>query len=307
MKKIQKRILGLLGLVLVAVMTVVAAFMPGPDASAVDTTSVTDTIQVRVLDETPSVTILSPSSGSITSSLDEPIKIGYVYLKEYHVTITYVDSEGVEHTEPLADVTTPDETGEHTYSFREIGEEYGYGKYIIRVTGKGLDGSSVQDSVGFEYAAITADAAMNDDTGTASVDLTYDTDDPGLDEDEKVAKVVIRIEDENGNAIPGIAPIVVNAPTKHVEIPFDEYGLPSGIYRLVLTPYNASGEELYRKIVLFVKYDEMLVPDTGGLFKGLNISQTDYLITGLGVFLVVGIGGIVFMSKRGKNTTKRRK
>ncbi|MBR2840059.1 hypothetical protein IKE82_01890 [Candidatus Saccharibacteria bacterium] len=307
MKKTHKKILGFLGLVSVVAMTIFAALLPTPSASATETATVTDVIQVRVLDETPSVSITNPKSGDLITSLDEPITIDYVYLRNYDVTVTYIDSDGIEHTELLASTTTPEETGEKSYSFREIGEEYGYGKYIIRVTGEGLDGSSVQDSIQFEYAAITADVTMDDDTGTASVDLQYDTDDAGLDDDEKVVKVVINVYDENGNLVPEISPIVVNAPNKHVEIPFGEYGVPSGTYKLILTPYNASGTALYREIVLYVKYEEMLVPDTGGLFKGLNISQSDYLITGIGIFLVVGIGGIVFISRRGKNTTKRRK
>lgn len=294
-------------------MTICAAFMPGPEASATGS-EVEDTISVRVLDEKPSVHITNPQSNTMISSLNGPISVSYTYLKKYGstMTITYIDSEGAEHTETIIGPEDPleGETGEISFPFREYGEKYGYGRYIISMTGEGLDGERVNDSVEFEYVAATGSVTQDDTTGAVNVDLDYDTDDPSLSDDEKVAKVVITITDENGNPIPGVDPITVSAPTKHYELPFEELGLPSGTYKIVVTPYNAKGVELYRSVALTLKYDEMVVPstaDTGGLFKGLNISSTDYLITGLGVFLVVGIGGIVFMSKRGKNTTKRRK
>ena len=308
MKRTQKRVLGLLGLVLVAAMTIVAAFMPSPTASA--TTSVTDTIMVRVLDEVPSVEITSPLAGELVSSLNEPITVSYTNTKNFTITVTYVDENGVEHTETIADVDTPDEVGEQSFSFRDMGEEYGYGKYTVKITGEGLDGSAIEDTIQFEYVAVTADATVDEDNGVVNVDLGYDTDDDGIDEDNKVAKIEVNVYDENGNLVSDISPIVVDAPTKHVEIPFDEYGLPSGDYTITVQPYNAKGQELYRMITLKVRYDELLVPstaDTGGLFKNLNISQTDYLVTGLLVFGVVGIGGAIFISRRGKSSSRRRK
>lgn len=307
MRKTQKKILGLLGLVLVAVMTIFAAFMPNPSASAIEAVGTSDSLEIRVLDEVPSISILNPQSDSLTSSLNDSIMVNYVNLKEFTVTVYYVDSEGVEHETESIPVETPDETGVQEFSFREMGGEYGYGKYIVRVTGDGLDGSDVQDAVWFEYVAIVADATVDEDNGTVSVDLAYDADDEGLSDDEKAGQIVINIYDENGNPVPGISPIIINAPTKHIDISFDEYGLPSGNYKITVTPYSVSGKELYRTLSLYVKYDEILVPDTGGLFKGLNISQNDYLITGVGIFLVVGIGGIIFINRRSKSNSRRRK
>ena len=314
MKKTQKRMLGFLSLVLVAAMTVFAALLPNP-ASAVDVTSVTDTISVTVLDDIPTISITSPASGSAVSSLDTPLTIKYYNMASYKLTIKHIREDGSEDEErTVAEEDTSsapvDETFEATYGFREFGKEFGYGKYVLTLTGTGLDGSTVQDSIWFDYVAVTADVTMDDNTGTASVDLNYDENDSGLSDDERVAKVVIVINDENGNPVPGISPIVVEAPGKHVEIPFDEYGLPSGNYKITVQGYNANGDALHQMMSYWVRYDEILVPstaDTGGLFKNLNISQTDYLITGVGIFLVVGIGGIIFINKRSKSTSRRRK
>ena len=57
MKKTHKKILGLFGLVLVVAVTVFAAFLPAPKTQAVDTTTVTDTISVRVVGSTPVVNL----------------------------------------------------------------------------------------------------------------------------------------------------------------------------------------------------------------------------------------------------------
>ena len=43
--------------------------------------------------------------------------------------------------------------------------------------------------------------------------------------------------------------------------------------------------------------EDIVVPNTGGLFESLNISQSDYLITGLIIFFVVGVGGAIFIAK----------
>ena len=63
MKKTKKRVLGLLGLGLVAVTTIFAASLPGPEAAAVETNSVTDTIVVRVVGKDPLLEITSDQDG----------------------------------------------------------------------------------------------------------------------------------------------------------------------------------------------------------------------------------------------------
>ena len=101
-------------------------------------------------------------------------------------------------------------------------------------------------------------------------------------------------------------------PVEKVEIPFDQYGISEGEYTLVIQPFNSADEALFDTVVLNINYtgeEDIVVPstaDTGGMFKNLNISRADYLITGLGLFLIVGIGGIVFIHKHGKSNKRRR-
>ena len=83
MKKTHKKVFGLLGLALVVGMTAVAALLPGSETSAATSTSFTDTISVRVLDEVPSITVVSPTSGEEIMSRDNPLVINYTNLKNF--------------------------------------------------------------------------------------------------------------------------------------------------------------------------------------------------------------------------------
>ena len=242
--------------------------------------------------------------------MDQPIDLTYSNMDKYTISITFIDDEGIEHTEILDDVENIDGSGNATYDFRHFGEIYGYGKYIITVTGTGIDQSSVQDTIEFEYVAVLPETGVNPDNSNPTLDLDYITDDPGLSEDDIVDHITIDILDGNGNPIPGLSPVTVKPPLKDIEIPFDQYDLPNGDYTLVITPYNAADEALFKQFTILIHYggeEPIVVPstaDTGGLFKNLNIASSDYLITGLGIFLIVGFSAIVFLGKKGRNAKK---
>ena len=313
MKKTQKKIVGLFGLVLVVAMTIIATFLPSPGASALST--LTDNITVVVVSNEPSATISSPASGETFLTPEHDIVIDYSHLNSYKIIVTYTDINGVETTETYVEENAPAEHGPASYDFRSIAERYGYGDYVITLEAEGDDGSALGDSIEFQYIAIEAEPSKDEETGKTYVDLDFDQDQESLTEDLKIDYIIINVYDKDGNIVESMSPITIKPPVGRVEIPFGE-DMPAGDYILVAQPYNAAGEE-YNTVVMKVTYDgeeeeeeeDIVVPDTadtGGLFKNLNISRTDYLITGIGVFLVVGIGSIIFMSKRGK-TNKRRK
>ena len=58
MKKTQKKAFGILGLLLVIVMTIFAAIIPGPGATALS--SVTDVVEIRVVGTGPHVEFTNP-------------------------------------------------------------------------------------------------------------------------------------------------------------------------------------------------------------------------------------------------------
>lgn len=318
MKKTQKKIFGVLGLFLVLVTTIYAALIPGPAASAAtDTNTIVDTIKVRVLDGAPNVTITSPQNDAVISTLDEVISLSYGNTKSYKLIATYLgpnEWEGDEYPSmTIAEAETPEEFGDDVrYSFRPVGEWMGYGKYILTLTGIGLDDSVIEDTIQIEYVAIDASASIDEETNQIYVDLTNNSTEDGVREEDKVEKIIIKIYDENGNEVPGISPVTINDPTtERVDLDFGKYDLPDGKYTIVAQGYNIDGVGLYRPISMTVWYEEILIPstgtpDTGGFMQNLNISRVDYLVTGLIVFAILGVGGIVLVAKRGKSTSNRR-
>ena len=319
MKKTHKKIIGLFGLVFVVAMTIFATFLPSPGASALS--SVTDEITVVVLGGEPSASINNPDSGDKFLTPDQVIDIDYSNIKSYRIVLTYTDEDGNVTTATVIENNTPGEHGPDSYNFRPIAESYGYGTYVFRLEAVGNDDSSLGDAVEFEYVAIEADTTTDSETGNPNVNLDFDQDQDSLTEDLKIDQVIITVYDKDGNPVEDMPPIVVKPPVEQVEIPFDDYGIPVGEYILVAQPFNAAGESLFETVTMTVDYkgkkaepapeedEDIVVPstaDTGGLFKNLNISRTDYLVTGIGLFLVVGIGSIVFISKHNRSNKRRK-
>lgn len=312
MKKTRKKLIGLFGLAFVVAMTVFASFLPGPAASAIST--LTDHITVVVVnpEEPPAAVISAPDSGDKFLTPEHNIEINYTNLKNYKLVVIYTDENGVEHPpETVIEENAPGDVGSSAFAFRPIAEQFGYGKYVLRLEATGNDDSSIEDTVEFEYVAIEANTSTDEESGDPYVDLDFDQDQEGLTEDLRIDKVVITVYDKDGNPVENMPPIVVQPPVERVEIPFSEYGIPEGEYILVIQPFNSAGEALFDTVTLNINYagEDIVVPstaDTGGMFKNLNISRADYLITGIGLFLAVGIGGLWFVSRNNKNNKRRK-
>ena len=330
MEKTQKNILGFLGLLLVAVTTVVAACLPFPGAFAA--TSVTDTVVIRVVGDSPNVDVSGITSGMTTVSPNQSVNINYEHVDDFSVVLKYTDKNGVERTYQLIDENVGYVAGNETISFdldkgtySYGGNTYplpnvGYGEYVLTATGEGNDGVKDEQSVAFTFIPATATATANDKTGNVEVDLDYNGDDGISSDNNDVVTLVLNVYNDNGDLITPLSPVTVTAPETKVTLPFGDYDLPSGEYTIEVIAYNSENNELYKYYYTFVVYKTMpvpdtggdgdegaSVPDTGGLFNNLNISKSDYLITGLGIFFLVGISGAVFIAKSGKKTSKKRR
>lgn len=313
MKKTQKKIIGLTGLALVIAVTIFAAFLPNPGASAVS--SVTDTIIVRVVGSTPSAEILNPASGSTFVSSAQTININYEHVQSLDILVRFKDRNGVEHTKLLHTGDVTDVTGSLSYDFNELADEFGFGEYTVLVSGTGVDGTPLPgDSVNFLFVPVLANVEKDPESEKTYLDLDYDpyTEDGA----GKVSSLEINIYDENGNLVESLSPITVNAPDTRVEIPFSEYDLKSGKYSIEITAFGKSGDDLYKPYVTSTDYEakewsgEEVVPDanvpnTGSLFESLNISKADYLITGAIIFFIAGISAFAFIIKRSHSSNKK--
>lgn len=303
MKKTKKRFLGLLGLALVIITTIFAAFLPNPEASAEGgMTSVTDTISVRVVGNVPDILNIKPVSGSVFIYPGQDLSFDYENVEYLTVTIYYTDKDGVEHVIPLLEKDDPESFVDYipgTYSapLDLLAEDYGYGEYRVEIVGIGSD--DVKDFETVEFALYPVIGEANEaENGKVYLDLQYDT------ENENINTIGINIYDENGNLVNALSPITINSPDMQVELPFAENNLSTGNYRIEITAYNAEGEALYKPYITYYYYEMIPVPNTGTLFNNLNISRTDYLVTGLIIFFVAAILGIVFVTK-GKNSKSR--
>ncbi|MDO4742087.1 MAG: hypothetical protein Q4A79_01810 [Candidatus Saccharibacteria bacterium] len=184
--------------------------------------------------------------------------------------------------------------------------DFGYGDYVVTVVGNGINGVYDEDSVLFHYYPLALDVKEDEDTGKYYADLTYAEDDDVI-SDVDISKIVINVYGPNGNLIEGLSPIVVVPPETKVELKMAEYKLPSGTYRVAATAYDTLGEELYRDYVKEFTYTSVLVPNTGSFFRALDISEKDFLVTGLTVFLLVAASGLLIVTKKDKKYSKRRR
>lgn len=113
MKRAHKKVLGIFGLLVVAAITCIAIVMPGPKASA--TTSVTDTITVRVVGSVPNIDIRGITNGAVYINHSRSFAIDYENVEDVTVTLEYTDLDGVT-TSEVIDHFVPDyEPGTENY------------------------------------------------------------------------------------------------------------------------------------------------------------------------------------------------
>ncbi len=316
MKKTHKKILGFLGLGAVVATTVFAAGLPGPEALAANT--ITDTIKVTVEGDTPDVNLSGITNNKITVSPEIPFTVDYSGVNTVEVYVTRTDEHGTE-TEKLVDVIDAEyrtDSRDYNLPFNDTDNGYGYGKYVITVLGAGA-GEGDEDSVVFYYyPAIVKNIGTEE--GIVTVDVIYDPINLRRDDDnpDGIDHIVVEFCDENGNPIEGLDPKTINpAPGSSkgsVDADFGKLNLPHGTYTIKLTSYDKDGNVIYKTLVYQFNYDgsghvePIPVPDTGQFMGGLNISRIDYLVTGLIVFGIAGVGGILIITRKDKKNLSRK-
>ena len=301
MKKTHKRMLGFFGLSLVAMMTVVAATMPTPGVVALESPSVTDTLTVIVVGNSPYGDIESPQNNAVVTNPSQNLTVNYGKVKEITVYLKYIDEDGQttgDHIFFHQDGLDPDVPGTINQNLPLGAGGNGYGRYIISVEGVDEDDNVIPlDQIAIEYLPIKAEAVQNEDDGMVDLRITDYQDD--------VESIDVYLE---GVKIATIPKANLDKVTK---LNFEDK--ESGTYELELKARYADGSVVDVPESVEVEFDSMFVPhtdvpDTGRFFQNLNISKEDYLVTGLIMFFVLGIVafGIVTSNRRGTNKNKRR-
>ena len=320
---------------MVAAMTLFAVFLPAPDTQAADINSVTDTIKVRVVSQSAAINISGITPGSNVTSSSQNLEISYENIETLTSTITFTGVDGVTHEMPflnlpvdyaagVSNIKINFKTGEYTYDYDYYDEAddtvktsvgnvgqldyYGYGEYVIKAFGSSIDGVYYEALTDFAYQPV--DATIKVEDGKATIDLGYDPYDESGETDGDVAKIVIEIRDDKGNLVPVQPnPITVFPPNTQVVVNLSDYGLPSGTYTVNVTAYDINGDIIYKTFTTHFVYEApaVPVPNTGGIMGNLNISKTDYLITGLIIFGVAAVAGVVFIIRNDKRKSTRRR
>ena len=308
MKKTHKKVLGSFGLVAVAAMTAFAAFIPIPETQAVS--SVTDTVIVRVIGTAPMVSIEDPPDGSVFTGSGQTLTYHYENVNHVTITLEYVNGGGS--TTPPITIGTFDpseEYGDNLLNFNFDDYGYGYGDYVIKVIGEGGGGEPTESAIMVSYLSVTGTVSEDEETGDANVRLIYS------ENSSDISVIELNVYDLDGNLIEELSPIRVPKPGKNAVIPFSETDLPGGQYIIKITALDVNGNPLHTPYELVFDYNPVEVPevpdtnapDTGGLMTMLNISQTDYLVTGLLVFFIVGVAGIYVVAKGRRADNKKRR
>ena len=310
MRKNKKRLLGLFGLSVVAIMFGVAVSIPEKKALA-ETKQVQDMLVVQVIGESPSVTIIGIEDEDTEISAQQNFTVTYDNVENVTITLEYTDEDGVKHTKIIDSIPSDGSSGEKSYSIdlREGEDGFGYGEYKIIVRGTDEDGIYDEKVVSFEYVPVQA-SIEKDENGDDYIHLDYVPDDGTDDSEGDVDKIIVIITDEDGNEIPGVPPIVVPAPQQDVPLPFGEDDLPSGKYIIKIIPYDRDDEPLYNPYEIPVTYDaeeEILVPDTGSFSRVLSFNKTDYLVSAVLVFGIAVASGLFIIMKPNNKNNKNRK
>lgn len=314
MKKTKKKLIGAIGLVIVAIMVVAASFVPSPNAEAAETdpatSSVTTTIQVIVHDKYPAAHITSPRDGSTVTEGMLPINVDYENIENLKFYLDYIDEFGdpihvevasfvpdLEDLDPVLHIAS----GNTTIGPIDLNMYNGYGDYTLTVEARG-SAAYYEDIISFRYSTLSLTEVGKAENNDPIVNLEYNA---------EAYKTKIQVYDAAGNAlftepIEYIADPEGEAGNKDFTLPFESYGAIKGNYTVVAISYDADDVENGMAIlnISYAPVEPPYTPNTGILTGNLNISSEDYLITMLIVFACLVAGSIYFIT-RNKTIQKR--
>lgn len=299
MKRAHKKILGSIGLGVVVATTAVAATIPSPMAAAVTAGSVTDTIKVTVLSPNPDL-IPSTDKGDIITTPDYDFSVYYSSLLHIKATLVNYDADGnIKYSEVLWDEDLDGSAGSKDFDLN-LDDYGGYGNFAITFTGTGGEGVEVEQILSVAYVIDVRDIETNPDTGEADTEVSVPSSDVSsietyvYDSDGALVRIlkadpetgVLNVYDASGNLL-----FTINDGYEYGVLVIAMTGLSAGDYSGKIVFRDASGDLVSGMILLNIKHQtsEIIVPDTGNFFQGLNISREDYLITGLIAFMVIGV------------------
>lgn len=301
MKRVQKNILGISGLAIVAAMTAFAAILPAPEVSA--TTSLTDTLTVRVVEAVPNVDISTTAQKVVTEEV-YPYDLTYEFAQSVYTMLEYTDADGEKHVyEGLEAFVDADyDFGEKSLvvDLKEVhhfddGYLVGYGDYTIVAKAIALDGTPYYDYLDFTWIPVEGKLLDGEDPIVEVTAMGYNVD---------AVKVVTRDGVQVGYATRSY---LQNISDGLIALNLDEVGCQETLYLYAYEDDVLLYNKPYVLTTTCPEIPDTGAPDTGGLFQNLNISKEDYLVTGLIIFFILGIVGFGIVARNKRTTNKKRR
>lgn len=286
MKKSKKRLLSYVIAAVVVVTTSVAYKLVISEADA--TSSVTDKIVVRVYDKYPSVIVTHPTNNSVVVGPEHTITYDWQNASQTEFTLTYngeIIDTWIDEYGSFDPGEYPTGSGAHNVTLEQ------YGEYVLSFVSTGQAGI-FEDSISFRRLATNVEYIESDEDNDPVFEVSYD---------DAVRDLDIKIYDSTGNlintSIKSRTPSGNNSATIVIDMPDDAM---EGIYTIVVSGLDASGRLISDPASTTFHYTPPTpeIPDTGDFLGNLNITKTDFLITGLCIFFSVTIFGLFLINRK---------
>lgn len=339
MQRSKKHIFGAIGLVSVAAMTTVAYNIPAPAAYADESTTVPLTVNVTTTDVDSEIGgDIQDGTRVAKSEVTIPLVFYHSETLVYRLTVSQdtASASGLnaQATETVI-VTDPEWTSVDastiagavdqgdgyagTYNLDldlgEIVDNAGFSRYKlstfelqIKSYGR-FSGVSTGDAISFTYGQVAIDVDTNIDPDAGEGETNVPTDDNGdpiitIDASELASRLHTVVTNEAGEVVleGDITPDASGV--NKVTLAFAEKGLPTGYYTITVYAYDDSGTLAGTSSLTFyyVRPASAGLPNTGGsIFAGLNIGRADFLASGLLIFGLTAVFGLVLISRSKKS------
>lgn len=279
MKGKKKQLLGFFGLALVFAMTAIAYSLPAPGAAAQDLN-----ISVTVTAEAGSARIISPANGAVLTGRSTTVSVSYNKIRSMTTSLTCKNTGGEQVFQETRNATLTESTGVVNEAFT-VAKDLGDVNCVAAMSSQGLDGEPYNDSVSFQFRPMSVVGSGKDEVNNPIVDVVVGDD---------VELVSIQAFDADGN------PVFVDKDGKEtpvltkkeafkdgklsITLPMADYKAKPGKYVAYFTATNSKNEVISINEYSFEYVPIVETPGTGSIFKDLNLSRSDYLVTGLVAF-----------------------
>lgn len=248
MKKIDKQIIGAIGLAFVSALTAIAVAIPAPAANAANSGDVK--IEITVENQTASLMLSEPADNSVFAKPSVDVSTTFQNTNAIDYTLKYTDPSGVVQTFNLPSRSVSGTSGTDNFVL-DLSNYGSYGTYVLTASIPGT--SAISDVTRFVYRASNIGGEDTDGDGQPDAPITFDQNgDPVI--TAYYDTTVCSIHFQAYNKTTGdplfnpeyiwIVPVPrPNPGVSQVTLPFSRHNAVAGDYKIVATPYDCSNGE----------------------------------------------------------------